>query len=250
MRKMLNSIGLGRVAALPALFACAAACVLSASSAKASVNVAYWTFATSTTTVVSGSTANGNAELANVTATLAVTTGTTAWSTATGGSTLNFPAAQGTAAATYALHASDSAAAPVITIEITGSGLSALSSYVLTYAGGSSSATTRNVTWAYSLNDTTFTTLQTDALTGTGAGPTYAVKTDNFSADTSLNGATTIYFRGTFGAATTGGAYFDNIVIAAVPEPTNYALAGFGLMFVGVGASRFYLGRRRSTTAG
>jgi hypothetical protein len=32
-----------------------------------------------------------------------------------------------------------------------------------------------------------------------------------------------------------------------VPEPINYALAGFGLIFVVVSASRFHLGHRRST---
>ena len=37
--------------------------------------------------------------------------------------------------------------------------------------------------------------------------------------------------------------------ITAVPEPINYALAGFGLIFVGGGISRFYLGRRRSAAA-
>jgi hypothetical protein len=34
-----------------------------------------------------------------------------------------------------------------------------------------------------------------------------------------------------------------------VPEPINYALAGFGLLFVGGTAGRFYLGRRRFATA-
>jgi hypothetical protein len=37
--------------------------------------------------------------------------------------------------------------------------------------------------------------------------------------------------------------------ITAVPEPINYALAGFGLIFVGGSFGRFYLGRRRSATA-
>jgi hypothetical protein len=37
--------------------------------------------------------------------------------------------------------------------------------------------------------------------------------------------------------------------ITAVPEPINYALAGFGLIFVGGSVGRFYLGRRRSATA-
>jgi hypothetical protein len=42
---------------------------------------------------------------------------------------------------------------------------------------------------------------------------------------------------------------FGGTTITPVPEPINYALVGFGLIFVGVSAGRFYLGRRRSTTA-
>jgi hypothetical protein len=42
---------------------------------------------------------------------------------------------------------------------------------------------------------------------------------------------------------------FGGTTIAPVPEPINCALAGFGLIFVGVSAGRFYLGRRRSTAA-
>lgn len=37
--------------------------------------------------------------------------------------------------------------------------------------------------------------------------------------------------------------------ITAVPEPINCALAGFGLIFVGGSAGRYYLGRRRSAAA-
>jgi hypothetical protein len=43
---------------------------------------------------------------------------------------------------------------------------------------------------------------------------------------------------------------FSGITLTAstVPEPINYALAGFGLVFVAGSAGRFCLGRRRSTT--
>jgi hypothetical protein len=37
--------------------------------------------------------------------------------------------------------------------------------------------------------------------------------------------------------------------ITAVPEPINYALAGFGLIFVGGSARRFYIGRRRAAAS-
>ena len=42
---------------------------------------------------------------------------------------------------------------------------------------------------------------------------------------------------------------FGVATIAAVPEPINYALAGFVLIFVGGRASRFYLGRRRAAAS-
>jgi hypothetical protein len=43
---------------------------------------------------------------------------------------------------------------------------------------------------------------------------------------------------------------FGGTTITPIPEPITYALAVFGLVFVGVGAGRFYLARRRSATAG
>jgi hypothetical protein len=42
---------------------------------------------------------------------------------------------------------------------------------------------------------------------------------------------------------------FGGTTITSVPEPVNCALAGFGLIFVGVSVGRFYLGRRRSAVA-
>ncbi len=60
---------------------------------------------------------------------------------------------------------------------------------------------------------------------------------------------------GSYGlSAYINGAYHPYTVygvatINAIPEPTNYALAAFGLVFVGVGAGRFYLAQRRSATA-
>jgi hypothetical protein len=42
---------------------------------------------------------------------------------------------------------------------------------------------------------------------------------------------------------------FGGTTITPVPEPINCALAGFGLIFVGVSVGRFYIGRRRSVTA-
>lgn len=210
-----------------------AACALCLSSAEATLNVGYWTFPTTAGPL----TPDAGSMPANVTATMTLS-GTASYTHA--GTTLNDPAAS--PVASQALQLYNSTTAPVLTIKLTGTGLSGLSSYVLTYAAESASASTtsRSITWAYSLNNTTWTTLQTDTVT-TGS---FKVYTDNFSGLTALNGATTIYFRGTFGATTGTGAYFDNIHITAVPEPVNCALAGFGLIFVGGSAGRFYFARR------
>ena len=43
------------------------------------------------------------------------------------------------------------------------------------------------------------------------------------------------------------GFRLDYTGITAVPEPANYALSGFGLIFVGAGAVKLY--RRRSQTS-
>jgi subtilisin-like proprotein convertase family protein len=64
------------------------------------------------------------------------------------------------------------------------------------------------------------------------------------------NGNWTLYFvdaTGGLGSPTLNSWTLD---ITVVPEPVTWALAAFGLVFVGVGAGRFYFARRRSTTAG
>jgi hypothetical protein len=64
----------------------------------------------------------------------------------------------------------------------------------------------------------------------------------------SVNGAWTLYFADTTsGESPTLTSWTLNI--DAVPEPITYALAVFGLMFVGIGAGRYFLARRRSTNA-
>ena len=60
----------------------------------------------------------------------------------------------------------------------------------------------------------------------------------------------TITFIGTISKDATAGVLdFQNFNITAVPEPINYGLAGFGLIFLGGSAGRFYLGRRRVVAA-
>lgn len=71
--------------------------------------------------------------------------------------------------------------------------------------------------------------------------------------DILTSGGTTLNYTVTANTPTAGDLTFSGIsvsgTITAVPEPVNYALAGFGLIFVGGGAGRFYLARRRSSTA-
>ncbi len=247
MRKVFGLIGLGGRMALPALFAFTAACVLSVSSAQGAVYAGYWTFPNNTTGPL---TADAGSTPASVTASIAITTGTASYTQA--GTTTGDPAPS--PVASYSLHLSDAGAAPVFTINLSGSGLSGLAAtYELAFQGFSSSATTRTITWTYSLNGgayTAFTPAQSDAVTGSGTVPDWGTSYSDYFSVAGFLTATTISFRGTFGAATTGGAYFDNITLTAVPEPINCAMAVFGLVFVGGSVGRFYLGRRRSATVG
>jgi len=83
-----------------------------------------------------------------------------------------------------------------------------------------------------------------------GAGDTsWAPGTVNFSG--SYDNLNSITFR-IYGWSTGGkqDSWVDNINLngTVVPEPVTYALAVAGLVFVGGGVGRFYLGRRRSAT--
>lgn len=73
----------------------------------------------------------------------------------------------------------------------------------------------------------------------------WANSANNYSLWTESGGS----YTHEFGAWPGGGVNFLTGTINAVPEPINCALAGFGLIFVGGTAGRFYLGRRRSITA-
>jgi hypothetical protein len=63
----------------------------------------------------------------------------------------------------------------------------------------------------------------------------------DFSSATSLNGASTVWLRNTFG---NGAGQFDNIQVTAVPEPVNVAMGIFGLGLVGTTAGRRFLAKR------
>jgi hypothetical protein len=136
-----------------------------------------------------------------------------------------------------------------ITLEVSGVGLSG---FEVNYC--TRNVTTLLQTWSYSVNGTSWTTLGNGSGSGNGyvsaSGTSFAVYTENFSGATALNGATSVYLRDSFATPSGSGntVSFDNIYVTAVPEKINVALAGFGLIFVGASAGRFYLRRRRSAT--
>ncbi len=247
MIKMLNVINLDVKTALLAICACAAACLFSVSSAKADL-IAQWQFNSYT---------GGGGALVNfapdygtqqATATANSPLGFHETDAQIAGTTINENTASAPNNFAIQMTAGGGAGADVLTLQISGTGLQ---NFIVTYASQSSSG--QNQTWSYSTTGlagsyTTLTTLNantTFALTG--------ILTADFStANGTLANASTVYLQDIVTAGGNGTTIaFDNIAINAVPvpEPTNYALAGFGLMFVGVGAGRFYLARRRLATA-
>jgi len=73
----------------------------------------------------------------------------------------------------------------------------------------------------------------------------WANSANNYSLWTESGGS----YTHEFGAYPGGGVNYLTGTINAVPEPINYALAGFGLIFVSGSAGRLYLIRRRSAMA-
>lgn len=108
------------------------------------------------------------------------------------------------------------------------------------------------------------TTATTTTYGGTGGGIVSSTSPDDFGIGntiplndlTSGNSETLTFTLGSTQIDPSGSitlsfydTFIDRTVVTAVSEPINYALAGFGKIFVGRGAGRFYLARRRSTTA-
>lgn len=118
----------------------------------------------------------------------------------------------------------------VLTFQISGTGLN---SFVVTYAAQSDHNPT--ISWAWSTDGTTFTTVGTSpTLTAT-----YVTYTADFSGVSAINNATSVYFRETL--TDTGVSKltdFDNFQINAVPEPINVALGVFGVCAIGIGIGR------------
>jgi hypothetical protein len=112
---------------------------------------------------------------------------------------------------------------------------------------------TGTLSWTYKIGTGgTVTSLGSVNLTGTAWTP----ETLNLSSIPSLSNGQQVFFVATLSNVNGGNSGndseigFDNVTINAVPEPITYALAAFGLIFVGGTAGRFYLARRRSATAG
>ena len=136
-----------------------------------------------------------------------------------------------------------------LTLKISGAGLSG---FVLTYATEQNSGTTLSQAWSYSTDGTTYTPFSTVSVPSGTLGSSWAAYTVDFSSVSPLNGAANVFFQDTFSTKTAPGnssVDFDNIAINTVPEPISYAMAAFGVMFVGGSAGRFYLRRKNISPA-
>jgi len=203
---------LGMGAALLALFAFMAACVFSVSSAQAGLLTSAWNFDNKDFT------ANPN----ELNATLSAESG--------------YQIINQSHSAPWAL------AVPklkTLTITFNPSGLS---SFALSYYFEAKSSQASSVQWSYVANNGHSGNLGT-SLT---APSYYTLEWVDFSSFI-VSGATSVTL--TAKAGTPGAIMFDDISLTAVPEPITYALGGFGLIFVGGSAGRFYLRRRCSATA-
>jgi hypothetical protein len=219
-------IRLGGRTALPSVFAFVAACWFSISSSQAAVNTAWRDF-----TDPSPFTANkpGLFSAATVTGT----------SVAIGG--------QGAAGGSFITESSGGA----LVIQLTPSASSGTVSLV-SLSFHYNNATTSTITWTISGgnggSEPAQTTLDQTELPDSGINWSRRETTVDLS---SINGFTSSQPLTLIGTLSSGSGIvgFDTIKLSAVidpvPEPINYALAGFGFIFVGAGAGRFYLARKK-----
>ncbi len=108
------------------------------------------------------------------------------------------------------------------------------------YQGGG--VTSLNGTWDYSINNGSYIPLSTSSLLPMGS-KSQDLLSINLSANQTLNLRFTLS-----GAEAKRGASvisFDNFQVAAVPEPVNMALAGFGLIALGAGVGRRFYAKTR-----
>jgi hypothetical protein len=213
MKTLSGNRRLGVGAALPVLFALAVACLLSVSSADAAMTSA-WLFDGS-------STASPNQLGANLS-----------------GGSISTAQNQNTGGTASLLVAQNQS----FTITFNPAGLSGFTLNYYIRNNGGSGGNAADVQWTYSTPGGSGNLSQLN-----NAPDTFGPQTVSFTGFPDVSGYSTLSFTATVtGGQNNNGAYFDNLSLTAVPEPINYAMAVFGLVFVCVGAGRFYLGRRRS----
>jgi hypothetical protein len=217
MRKTFGLIGLGGRTVLPCIFAFTAACLLSVSSAQAGI---VWD---SGTGPVNPPISSGSATAANAGGSATTISGLTF---SVNGNASKFDGA-------------------IVTVTIT-----AATGYNL-----------NGLTANFSIG--TFTSISSMTVTPSGSGYVSGgpftitssgstVYTTSMANLTSGNSESLIFTLGGALGGSSGSFGFSDININAtsvVPEPITYALAVFGLIFVGGSAGRFYLARRRPATA-
>jgi hypothetical protein len=120
-----------------------------------------------------------------------------------------------------------------LTPSYTASGMTGLFSFVVSGGTGSHTVTINGATYGNGTNSNIAVTPTSGSISAGGS--------DSFTINFSANAhGMNVDFTD---------VQFDGTPLHVVPEPINYALAAFGLMFVGGSAGRFYLGRRRLATA-
>ena len=229
-----------RGAALPARCAiiALAVCMLSISSAKAAV-IAQWNLDAGSQ---AASTVNG--AFLSAASTLAITPG---------GASLAFPTTGGNPNGYAELTGKANAIGnPTFAFSITANTAQALTSLTFDYISTKNDVT-GTLSWTYKIGaGGTVTSLGSVNLSGAAWTP----ETLNLSSIPTLSNGQQVFFVATLSNVNglnngnDSEIAFDNFTVNAVPEPITYALAAFGLIFVGGAAGRFYLGRRRSAAVG
>jgi hypothetical protein len=120
--------------------------------------------------------------------------------------------------------------------------MSGLTDLAVSYAQRSRLGDDAYISWAYSTDNSTYTTYGT---ANTSDGSTW--EQVDYTVTSALNGAATVYLRGTvMGVNDQSFIRLDNLQLNAtpVPEPVNVAMGLFGLGLVGTAAGRRYMAKR------
>ncbi len=140
---------------------------------------------------------------------------------------------------TYSLELQYNSSGSYFTINLNPQTLSGLS---LSYWAATSPGAAGSVSWYYSLNSGAYQILFNPPHEVTATWTQYSL---NNLSTLDYGSATSLTLKAQRDIVYTSNAiHFDDITLTAVPEPANGALAGFGLLVVGLSAGRFYLSRR------